>query len=190
MSNQHTPTIEYESPEKAPNGQPYLTVKKARNYYYYGERAGIDSVFFILYDENSDKPFGLINEAKPPLDERLDTFAMATTAFGGSIDSNNAPTEIAKQEVLEEAGYDVDTTAIIFVGSTLVSTQLSQLAHGFIVNVTDLHKSVQTESELLDASDEFARNSTVWLTLDELVDNNDWKSCFIALKLITTGDDI
>ena len=181
--NEHTPAVLFESEGKADNGQPYLTVKQARNYYNYSERAGVDSIFFILYDESSDKPFGLINESKPPLDERLNTHAMLTTAFGGSIDMDGTPASITRVEALEEAGYDVPEESILFVGSTLVSSQMSQIAHGFLVNVTGIAKSQATESEGPEASDEFSRNSTIWMDEAELIANSDWKSIFVYCKL-------
>jgi len=138
----HTPTTQYESPSKAINGQPYITINQARGYYQYATRAGTDSIFFILHDGNSDKPFGLINESKPPLDHRLGKPAMLTTAFGGSMAAETTPQQITITEVLEEAGYVVTDEQVHFVGSTMVSTQMDQIAHGFLVDVTDIPKHI------------------------------------------------
>lgn len=184
----HIPIVQYESTGKSINGQPFMTVKQARNYYEYASRAGIDSIFFILHDGNSDKPFGLINESKPPLDERLGTRAMLTTAFGGSMDAEATPQQITITEVLEEAGYVVTDEQTHFVGSTFVSSQMDQIAHGFIVDVTGIDKTHITESEQPEASEEFARNSIVWMTDDQLIANNDWKAIFIFCKLITNKE--
>ena len=46
----YKPEKMYESIGKAPNGEPFLSVKKARGYYEYSERPGMDSIAFILYD--------------------------------------------------------------------------------------------------------------------------------------------
>ena len=184
----HTPTVQYESTSKSINGQPFMTVNQARGYYEYSTRAGTDSIFFILHDGNADKPFGLINESKPPLDERLGKLAMLTTAFGGSMDAEATPQQITITEVLEEAGYVVTDEQVHFVGSTMVSTQMDQIAHGFLVDVTDIPKTHLTEAEQPEASTEFATNSIVWMTDDELVANNDWKSIFVFCKLLTNKE--
>ena len=76
--NQHP--ILWQSKEVNPNSnESYLTIKQAKGYYYYAERAGKDSVAFILIDRNREDCIGVLNEPKPPLGD--DVFL--TTAFGG-----------------------------------------------------------------------------------------------------------
>lgn len=162
----------YESEGKAPNGQPFLIVKKARDYYEYSERPGMDSIAFVLYDRDSGK-VGLINESKPPLDERTGSEATLTTAFGGSIDMDKAPIEICRVEVEEEAGYTVPLDHMYLVGTTMVSTQSSQMMHAYLVDITGLEKTDTTESKL---------HETVWMTPNEVIDNDDWKSIYICAK--------
>ena len=170
-----TKTI-WESEGKTPAGDPFLTVKQARGYYYYAERGGMDSVFFILYDRTTCK-FAIINESKPPLDERLKEEASMATAFGGSIDSDLPFEEIVRTEVLEEAGYTAELTRIKYVGQTMVSTQMSQIAHGYLVDITGVTKTNDTEYELAGKG-----SRTTWLSMEELISNSDWKSMFILLK--------
>jgi len=185
--NKHKAKIIWESAGKNPAGEPFLSVKQARGYYYYAERGGRDSIAFILFDLNSEK-IGLIYESKPPLDEVFGKKMMMVTAFGGSLDMDKTPEEICKIEVLEEAGYDVDLEKIICVGTTLVSTQMSQGCVGFFVDVTgltpgkteaDIKNDVQDKKD----PDEFIRNKVVWLNVDELMHNNDWKSIWIFSKI-------
>jgi hypothetical protein len=183
--------IMWESKGKAPNGDSFLTVKMARGYYCYSERPGKDSIGFILYDDNIKK-FALIYEAKPPLDERMDAKVMMTTAFGGSIDMQHSYKEICQVEVREEAGYDVPLDNITSVGKTLVSTQMSQLMEGFLVDVTNIKKTLKTEVETFNEEgsrdpDEFKHNKTVWMNEEELVSNSDWKSIFIMCKAKAKG---
>lgn len=180
--------IQYESEGKAPNGEPFLTVKQARGYYEYSERPGKDSIAFVLYDSSLGL-YGLINESKPPMDERYNKLVKMVTAFGGSIDMDKTYQEICQTEVLEEAGYDVPLDRIQTIGKTLVSSQMSQLCEGFLVDVTDIKKTHRTEYEqpMTDEQaqkdpNEFAGNGTVWLTKDEVLMNNDWKSIFIIAK--------
>jgi hypothetical protein len=193
MSNtEYTPEIMYESNGKTPNGKPFLTVKKARNYYEYSERGGQDSIFFVLYDRDTQK-WALINESKPPMDEREGKRVHMTTAFGGSIDMDgHTPQEICQIEVLEEAGYVVSLEDIIFVGKTLVSTQMSQIAYGYFVDVTGIKKTHKTEFEVNVSTDqkekdatEFSENSVIWMTDNELIGNSDWKSIFIFTKMLS-----
>ena len=174
--------VMYESKGKTPSGQPFMTVKKARNYYEYAERGGVDSVAFILFDNNK-KEFALIDESKPPLDERLQTRAMLTTAFGGSLDKDISLIETVKEEVKEEAGYEVQEDRIHETGMTLVSSQMSQYCWLYLVDVTDLKKTHQTEAET-SKSEEFKRNSVIWMSYSDILENQDWKSIFIATRAI------
>ena len=128
--------IVWESEAKSPvNNKPFFTVKQEGGYVY-GERNGVDSIAFILWD---GEKVGLINEHKPP----LGATEFRTTAFGGSLDMNFAPRQICIQEIKEEAGYDVKT--VHDLGKVLVSTQMNQHCHLFFADVTGLE---QGEREL------------------------------------------
>jgi len=184
--------IMYESQGKTPAGDPFMTVKQARGYYQYAERGGKDSIAFILFDNNIKK-FALIYESKPPMDERMQKEVRMTTAFGGSIDmgENTTYQEICQTEVKEEAGYIVPLDKIYDCGSTLVSTQMSQMCNGFLVDVTGIEKTEQAEWELAASeaqqekdANEFVGNEVRWLDADELMENNDWKSIWIFTKAI------
>ena len=164
--------VKYKSNGIALNHQPFLTVKQADNYYEYSERAGIDSIAFILFDNNTEK-FGLINETKPPLYER--NIRMLKTAFGGSIDLDLDLIDIVKTEVIEEAGYDVDISKISYIGKTFVSTQMNQFCSGYLVDVTGL-KPTETEAS---TSEKMKDNHVVWMDVNEMFTNSDWKSIWI-----------
>jgi len=170
--------ILYKTEATTTAGDPFLTIKQARGYYNYASRGGQDSIFFILYDSNTHK-FGLINESKPPLDERQGSPVNLTTAFGGSIDMDLTYLEITKLEVAEEAGYEVPPSAITFMGSTMVSTQMDQIAYGYLVDITNIHKTLTAEYET-----ENNQDYIVWMTYDEVIDNSDWKSIFLVSKLL------
>jgi 8-oxo-dGTP pyrophosphatase MutT (NUDIX family) len=159
-------------------GVPFITVKQ-NDYYTYAERAGVDSVAFVLYDKNNGM-YGLINEYKPPVNEFL------TTAFGGSIDKELNPfsdvlmrlKEIVKEETQEEAGYTVDRDQIVWVGSYFCSTQMNQYVHLFVV---ELNKEQFTGRKPENEMEEVA--SVIWFTYDEVLDLplRDWKS-FVAVS--------
>ncbi|RLA71316.1 MAG: hypothetical protein DRG30_08625 [Epsilonproteobacteria bacterium] len=174
--NNHKAEVMYKSPECTPNGEPFLTVKKARGYYYYAERGGVDSIFFVLYDASTGK-FGLIRESKPPRDEQEMAQVSMTTAFGGSLDDYaKTKKQIVKMEVLEEAGYKVPKNRIHKIGKTLVSSQSSQVAHGYLVSVTDIPRDYETEGQ-----------ETVWMYPDQICNHQDWKSMFIILRAKQLG---
>ncbi|SHO81227.1 hypothetical protein MNB_SV-15-761 [hydrothermal vent metagenome] len=164
------------------NGDPFMSIKKSRDYYIYAERVGIDSIAFILYDKNKNR-FALIQESKPPLDTN-EYLVSLVTAFGGSMDIDITPQEICKIEVEEEAGYEVELEKIHFVGESLVSTQMSQICKLFLVDVTDNQKTKKAEYEI---ENKHQDDSIIWLNRDEVMDNGDWKSIYIISKMDYLG---
>ena len=188
MENNHKAEIMYESEGKTSNGKPFITVKKARGYFEYTERGGQDSIAFILFDKDEEE-FGLILESKPPLDERFHKEMMLTTAFGGSIDSDHSNIDICQIEVLEEAGYKVELNKIHSIGQSLVSSQMSQMITGYLVDVTGL-KPTKTEADIKNEDqdkkdpNEFCYNKVVWFNTKDLMEKGDWKSIWIFTRAI------
>jgi len=163
------PEILWQSEGKNPlNDEPFMTIKREDGYYLYSERAGVDSVAFILIDKNKNK-IGLIQEIKPPLYERC--IKRLATAFGGSLDKNINPEKIVIEEVKEEAWYNVDEKDITYIGETMVSTQSNQMLKGYVVDVTNAKFVGADEDEKI-----------VWFDVNGLFDNSDWKSIFIYTK--------
>lgn len=179
----------------------YMKVKDNNNYFY-GERKGVDSVAFILIDMNKkEKPFGLVNERKPPFDNRQNeningvTYkgdkAFITTAFGGSNDSIDMDKyfsmsesekieyfkEVVRKEVREESGYKVDTMDIVYIGKSMVSTQLNQFCYLFICEVTNKEQFEPEYDNEMEAESE-----VVWCSKNEIKENIDWKSNTILSK--------
>jgi len=154
----------------------FLKIKRADGWYLFAERLGIDSVAFILYDENKTKPFCLINEIKPPLYER--GVKRLTTAFGGSLDKNKHMDYIVKDEVEEEAGYhiaDNEMDRIEYLGKVFVSTQMNQFVHLYFVNVTGLKQGNQNLEKNEDGQ-------PVWMSKKEILNGVDWKAITILAK--------
>ena len=171
----------WSSEEVNHNGDPFFTIKKARGYYLYAQRVGVDSIAFILYDGDTQK-YALIHESKPPLDTTHYRSSLIT-AFGGSIDMGKETSyqEICQIEVVEESGYIVPFSNIHSIGKTLVSTQMSQLCEGFIVDVTNLKKEQQAEWELYESSS-IEGERVIWMSADEVMENGDWKSVYIMTQ--------
>ena len=181
------PTV-YESPKE------FLVVRSAESTpYFYAERKGIDSVAFILIDNNRPDKYGVINERKPPMDARYNTDIFVETAFGGSNDmvdddKYSKLTEVemilhfkklAKIECREEAGFDVDLDRIKFISKDLVSTQMNQWAFMYAVDVTDMEQGERDPQ-----NKEEAMAKVVWKTFKEVQKMNDWKTKSIIFSMI------
>lgn len=181
MNNKYKAEVMYESSGKTIDRNPFITVKKARGYYEYVERGGIDSIAFILLNRKNNT-FGLIKEAKPPMDEIMGRRVQMITAFGGSIDSKKNPFEICQEEVKEESGYVVSIeNNIHYVGKTLVSSQMNQMCWLFLVDITDIKKTEKAEYELQKEKDikENGQDEVIFMDYDSLMSNMDWKSITI-----------
>jgi hypothetical protein len=165
-------TTSWESKARNHMKQPFMAVKAWKNRYFFSERAGKDSIAFILYDHRTNE-YCVINEFKPPID------AYFVTAFGGSFDRPEPfePIDIVIDEVREEAGFIVTREDIKECGSVMVSTQSNQMCHLFLVNV-DKRKQVEPQPE----NDLEALATTVWMTQDEVFLLQDWKAITIITK--------
>ncbi len=184
----------------------YRSVRQYREIIFF-QRRGIDSIAFILYDKNREKPYGLIRERKPVLDYRYHTenclkendYVFATehgvflqTAFGGSNDTITEEEykkfseleriehfkELVKKEALEEAGYSVEYDKIHYTGKDFVSTQMNQFCYLFYVDVTGLEKGEPTTTS------EIEKLATVeWLSAKEISAEHDWKAKSILFNM-------
>jgi hypothetical protein len=145
--------------------------------YQFAERMGVDSVAFICFDKRS-LSFLLNNEYKPPVNE------MILGAFGGSLDKNKDLVDIVKEEVKEEAGFMVTKEDIRFLGKVLVSTQMNQFCHLYLVFV-DRNKQGEREPE----NEVEERSKTEWHTWNEKIYAiNDWKP--ITIISMAAAQDI
>lgn len=172
----------------------FIKVKSAETTpYFYAERKGVDSVAFILLDENRVDKYGVVNERKPPMDERYGELVFIETAFGGSNDMIADETyftmteneviqhfkELVRIETREEAGFIVDFDRIKFTSKELVSTQMNQWAFMFIVDVTNIQQGdtdPQNETE--------AMSTVCWKNFKQVQSMNDWKTKSIVFSLM------
>ena len=174
----------------------FMKVKSHRNSpFFYAERKGVDSVAFILYDGSRDGDnWCLINEGKPPFFDRNNNERFSTyTAFGGSNDGElpldvylnlteneqiNYLKNIVKNEVLEEAGFDIgnDMNRIEFMSKDMVSTQMNQYCFLYLVDVSGLNQGKPTTTD----PEEYL-SYPVWMTNDQLLSGICWKAKVIYL---------
>ena len=140
--------------------------------YQFAERLGVDSVAFILYDHNT-KEYMFNKEYKPPVNQFI------LGAFGGSMDKDKTPIEIVIGEVKEEAGFVVTEDNINDLGKVLVSTQMNQFCHLFLVKVD---KNDQDEREPENAIEAMAETKWVSWNSEIISRIEDWKPLAIILK--------
>jgi len=140
------------------------------NGYQYAERLGTDSIAFICYDAKTGK-YLLNEEYTPPTDE------FHVRAFGGSLDKNKSKEKIVLDEVKEEAGFVVAETEVIPMGRAFVSTQMNQYCYLYLVLVD---KEKQQERQPENAIEAMAKIK--WLTAEEIINGDDWKSIAILTK--------
>jgi len=146
--------------------------------YQFAERLGKDSVAFILWDNGSEQ-FLLNKEYKPPVDEFI------LGAFGGSLDKDKNPEEIVIAEVKEEAGFVVTSEQVHYVGEVMVSTQMNQFCHLYLVEVD---KEEQDEREPENAVEAMATTEWVQWSLNNLSKLRDWKP--LAIIYMAQGQNV
>jgi hypothetical protein len=149
--------------------------------YQFAERRGIDSVAFICYDsskvyELNYTEFLLNKEYTPPTNE------FHVRAFGGSIDKDKPKTEIVKEEVKEECGFEVKEKSIHELGKVFVSTQMNQYCYLYLVDLKGAKESGRKPENAVEAMAE-----TVWKTEAEIVSKMDWKAICILQKAKREG---
>ena len=145
--------------------------------YQFAERLGVDSVAFICWDASIDK-FLLNKEYKPPIDDVI------LGAFGGSIDNDKTHEEIVIAETKQEAGFVVTGKDVHYLGRVMVSTQMNQFCHLYLVNV-DKKKQVEREPE--NAIEAMAKIEWVQWDMDIVNRLEEWKSLAIISKAEALG---
>ena len=148
------------------------------NGYQYAERLGVDSVAFICWDKNQSEMFLFNKEYKPPVNKFI------LGAFGGSMDKNKSPEEIVIAETKEEAGYEVTKEDVHYLGKVMVSTQMNQFCHLFVVFVDKKQEQRRDPENAIEAM-----AKTEWMIWDEaeFCKMEDWKPLAIIFKAVTKG---
>ena len=153
----------WESPAKNRKDEPFLSVMD-RDGYYYVQRAGVDSVAFILYNAGA---VGLCRCAHGATRE------VSNRSFTGSIDLEGnwkeSISRVVQIEVREEAGYDVTPDQIVLIGWYEVGTQTNEKVYLYIVDVTGLTPGLTQ----LDSREQEDILGVVWNPTEP---THDWKA--------------
>ena len=104
-------------------------------WYYFAQVPGYSGgVAILLYRKDTDKPILGRYEICPA---HLDTVPTLTTISGG-IEKGDTPLETAVKESYEEAGYRLDTSAFIDLGSCRLATSQDTIIYLFAADVTGM----------------------------------------------------
>ncbi len=141
--------------------------------YYFMERAGVDSVAFILFDANKgEECFGLINQYRGQFG------VYQKGCYTGSLDKPELTIDqIVIEEVKEEAGYEVTEDNLCFIGHECCGSQSNERVHLYLVNVTGLE-----QKELEPESIHEENTDNLWMCETELMFCDDWKAKLILLS--------
>ena len=142
--------------------------------FYFIERAGIDSVAFILYDNNApdNRTVGLIDQYRGSYGEFI------KGCYTGSLDKpDKSLVEIVIDEVKEEAGFEVTENRVYFISKEITGAATNERVNLYLVDVTNANK--------VDLSPESAFESNtenLWYSPQEaLIKTTDFKAKLILL---------
>lgn len=112
---------------------PYLSLIERNGWYYFAQIPGsAGGVSILLYRPMDDKPILGRYEICPA---HLD-IVPSLTAISGGIEEGDTPLETAIKESYEEAGYKLEASDFIDLGSCRLSTNQDTIVYLFAANVT------------------------------------------------------
>lgn len=155
-------------------GRKYLTIIETKDKegspFYHVQRLGQDSVAFMGYsDDRTGELLGL-KQWSAPYQE------MVTGTFTGSLDKDGKSVEdIVIEEAHEEAGLEVTKDRLKKVGEERVGGSTDETVHLYLIDITGLKIDKKNPENKYE---ELAQR--LWLTLDEIQDENDWRAKIIA----------
>lgn len=172
----------------SPGSKKYITVKRIGNSqpdpsdYYYVERAGVDSVAFLLLDRLHFLPdqktsyptmvYQVLTQWHGP------TNKFRTGAFTGSLDKDKPLNEIVADEVNEEAGFFLNGQhdRIIFMRSCILCGNSNETVHLFLVDITGLSQQPRPAENIFEAN-----TQRTWMTQQQIFsETEDWKAHMIV----------
>jgi 8-oxo-dGTP pyrophosphatase MutT (NUDIX family) len=90
--------------------------------------------------------------------------------------------DIVKDEVREEAGFEIENTDIEYLGKVFVSTQMNQYCRLYLAYVD---RDKQKERKPENAVEAMA--STEWVDYQSIIELSDWKAIAIVAKAKSQG---
>ena len=158
----------------------YGKMRQTQKGYVYSERAGINSIAFCVFDQDT---VGVLKHPHATIEDRV-----SNRSFTGSLDDPRKTLyEIVIEEVKEEAGYTVDESRVHECGFFSVGTQTNEYVHLYAVDVTELQ---QGELEL-DGFEAEEDREIVWADIESVLDNpldeftDDWKVALILQQWLS-----
>ena len=163
---------------KMKGSEPWLTVYSQHKQdddpddgYFWVKRGGTDSVAFLLYDSDLKK-YGAIKCFHGP------TKTWQVRAFTGSLDKpEKSLEEILKDEVIEEAGYEVDSDRIRDLPGYYVGHNTDEKVNLYVVDITGMERKTP------EFENDFEENTEIyWMSGTSMIRKSpDWKVGIIIL---------
>ncbi len=157
----------------------WFTIKKIEKNngesFFFAERAGVDSVAFILFDASrpDGKNFGIIEQYRGNYGQ------FHKGCYTGSLDKPELSIEeIVVEEVLEEAGFEVTLDRVAYISKEFCGSGTNECVHLFMVDVTGIPQG-ETQPESI-----FEENTeNLWVDHNGLLACHDWKAKLIPYLL-------
>lgn len=142
----------------------WISVYESEKQFTYCQRKGIDSIAALLFRIVDQKYEVMVHyQPLPEIKTKQYWNQCFPCSVTGSIDDDEDPQDCAIREVLEEAGFTINSNHIVKTYQTVATTQMNEIVYNYLIDVTGL-----TQHEpLTDGSifEEVAYN--VWLSFDE-----------------------
>lgn len=163
---------------------PWFKVKKIESNngesFYFSERAGVDSVAFMLFDSsNTETPFGIIEQFRGNYGD------FHKGLYTGSLDKPELTLEqIVVDEVNEESGYkltyeDIETR-VHKISTEHAGSCTNERVHIYVVDVTGVELG-----ELAPESPFELNTNNHWVCAQGILHCDDWKAKLALLQLST-----
>lgn len=148
----------------------WFTIKKIEKNngesFYFSERAGVDSVAFILVDANREDMFACISQFRGNYGQ------FQTGCFTGSLDKPELSLEeIVIEETKEEAGYEVTLDRVAYMTTEFCGSGTNERVHIYIVDVTGLEEGEKEPESVFEENTE-----TIWMDKNGIMHCQDWKA--------------
>lgn len=114
----------------------FLSLIERDGWYYFAQIPGsAGGVAILLYRQDKEKPILGRYEICPAHGDGL-----ALTAIAGGIEEGDTPLQTAIKEAYEEAGYKLQTSELVNLGSCRLSTNQDTIVYLFAADVTGIRR--------------------------------------------------
>lgn len=145
----------------------HLSLYENKKGFIYAQRRTINSVACLCFRKtNNGIEFLIRYQPLPEIDIKKEWNDLYPCPITGSIEENQTPEVCAIHEVLEEAGYQINTSNIIDKSFCISSTQMNEKVFNFLINVTNCkYTTPKGDGSIFEQVSE-----NKWVNQEELID--------------------